>query len=113
MDVVLCGSLADVTEDRRSVGHCFVVTPGAKAIAERIHVRVGADARIAKQVPRPAHGFASFEYDETLPRALELQMAGPAYPRQPRTYDYYIHMLHNRDGTSGLRHCQLPRSGGV
>src|SRR5262245_23531128 len=92
--VVLSGGIADVTEDRGTFGHRLVVTPGTKSIAERVHVGVRADAWIAKQIPRAAHRLAAFEYDETLARAFELQMAGPANPRQPGAHDYHIHMLH-------------------
>ncbi len=96
VDAVLGGSLADVAEDRGAVGHRLVVTPRAEAIAERVHVGVGADAWIAKQIPGAAHRLAPFEDDETLLRALALQMAGPANPRQPRPHDYHIHVLHSR-----------------
>ena len=106
IDSVLGGSLADVFEDGGRVGHGLVFTPRTEAIAERVHVGVGADAWIAKQIPRAAHRLAPFEDDETLLRALSLQMAGPADSRQPGTYDYDVNVLHTRDGTSEVWQCQ-------
>ena len=96
---VLGGRLADVVEDGGPVGHGLVVTPRAEAIAERVHVGVGADAWVTKQVPRAAHRLAPFEDDETLLRALYLQMAGRrqsptappprlSHPRAPRSGKY-------------------------
>src|SRR5687768_5403849 len=92
---VLGGCVANVVEDRGTVGHRFSSAPGAKAIAERVHVGIGADAWISKQVPRSAHLLAPFENDKTLLGALALEMAGPADPRQPRPYDNDIHVLQN------------------
>jgi hypothetical protein len=74
----LGGSLVDITQDRWTIGDGLRVTPRAKAIAECVHVGVGADAWIPKKIPRAAHRRASFEYDEGLRRALHLQMAGAA-----------------------------------
>jgi len=59
-----------------------------------VHVRVGADSGIAEQIPRAAHRFAAFEYDEAFRRTLHLQVAGSANPRQPCAHDYYVDMLH-------------------
>ena len=118
VDVVLGGGVADVVEDRGTVSHRFCSTPRAETIAERVHIGVGAHAGISKQVPRAPHPLAAFEDDETLPRALSLEMAGPSDPRQPGAYDDDVHMLHARlselqnsnggDGTSGVWQCQLP-----
>ena len=55
------GGLADVREDRRAVGDRLVARPRPEREAERVHVRVGADARIAEQVPRAADALARLE----------------------------------------------------
>src|SRR5215217_4357453 len=94
VDAELVGGLADVSQDRVPVGDGLRVTPWAKAIAERVHVGVGANARVSKEIPRAAHCLASFQYDEGLVRALHLEMAGAANSGQPRAHDDYVHVLH-------------------
>src|SRR5689334_8059133 len=111
VDVVLNGGLANVAEDCAAVCDGSRIAPRAKRIAERVHVGVGADTRIAKEIPGAAHRVAPFEYDEALLRALHLQMAGCADPRQPRAHDYHVHVLHAQspimgDGTRASRSCQ-------
>ncbi len=95
VNVVLGSGFTNVTENRRTSRHRFVVAPRPEAITERVHVGIGAHARVAKQVPRAAHTFAPLEYDETLPRTRHLQMACPANTRQPRAHDYDVEMLHD------------------
>jgi len=93
--VVLGGSLAYVTQYRRTVCHRLVVAPRPEAIAERVHVGIGAHAGIAKQIPCATHPLAAFEYDETLRRTLHLQMAGSANTRQPGAHDYHVEVFHS------------------
>ena len=92
--VVRGGGLANVTQDRGPVCHRFVVTPRSKAIAERVHVGIGAHARVAKEIPRAAHALAPLEYDETLLRAFHLQMAGSANTRQSGAHDNNVEVFH-------------------
>src|SRR5215207_3133249 len=105
---VLGGGAADVVEYRWAVGHGPGFTPGAEAITERVHVRVGTNAWVSKQIPGAAHRLSSFEYDKTLRRAFHFQMAGSANSRQPGSDNYHVHMLHRRDGTNRVWQCQLP-----
>src|SRR6185436_20895032 len=49
---------ADVLADRGSVGDRLALLPRAEVVAERVHVGVRADARIAEQVPRAPDGVA-------------------------------------------------------
>src|SRR6185295_14412478 len=102
-DVVLGSRFADVAQDGGTVGDGLGVTPGTEAITERVHVGIGADARVAKEIPRPAHRFATFENDEALVRAVHPEVAGSANPRQPRTNDDYVHVLH-RSRNYHIRH---------
>lgn len=104
--VVFGGGVADVLEDSWSIRHGLRFTPWAEAIAERVHVGIGADAWITKQIPGAAHPLAPFENYETLLRALELEMAGAADSRQPGAHDYDVKVLHTRDGTSEVWRCQ-------
>ena len=96
VQAVLGGSLADVVEDCWAVGHGLGFTPGAEAIAERVHVAVGANAWVTKQIPGAAHRLAPFEDDKTFPRTLSLEMARAANSRQPRPNHYHVHVFHTR-----------------
>src|SRR5690242_569458 len=93
---ILDGGPADVVEDRRTVGHGLRLAPRTKAVAECVHVAVGANAGVTKQIPGAADRVATFEYDETLLRALHSQMASAANPRQPSTHDYDVYVFHTR-----------------
>src|ERR1700754_4598154 len=94
INTVLGGGITDVAEDGWAVGDGFGITPGTEAIAECEHIGIGSHARIPKQVPGAADHIPPFEDDETLPRALHLQMESRTNPRQPRPHNYYVHMFH-------------------
>src|SRR5262249_57482811 len=68
--------LIHVTEDRGAVGDRLRFAPGLEAVPQGVHVAVGPDAGIAKEVPRAAHGGATLEDDVALPRAVALQVDG-------------------------------------
>src|SRR6185369_14353001 len=88
------GGVADVIQDRGTIGDGLGVTPRTKAIAERVHVGVGTDAWITKEIPRATDRFAPFEYDEALVGAVHFEMTRSTDPRQPRTHDNDVHVLH-------------------
>src|SRR5207253_6940494 len=54
LHAVLARGVAHVLEDRGPVGDRLGVAPGAKDVAQRVHVRVRADAGVAEQVPGAA-----------------------------------------------------------
>src|SRR5690606_26226574 len=54
LDPGLAGGVADIGEDRRAVGDRLRLHPGPEAVAERVHVGVRADARVAEEVPGAA-----------------------------------------------------------
>src|SRR5690349_15617121 len=94
IDVVLGRGLTNVIEYRRTIGHRLVLTPGTEAITERIHIGVGANAGITKQIPRPTQRLTPFEDDKTLPRAVPLQMTRTANSRKSRANDDDVEVLH-------------------
>src|SRR5215212_5018291 len=94
INAILGRGLANVIENGGPASHGFGFTPGAKAIAECVHVGVRADTGISKQIPGAADCFAPFEDDETLLRALSLHMAGAANARQSGSYHYHVNVLH-------------------
>src|SRR5690606_11842046 len=69
-DAVLAGGLLDVLADERAVGDGLRVLPGLELVPERVHVRVGAHARVAEQIPRATHALAALQQRERLARAL-------------------------------------------
>src|SRR5688500_2783630 len=90
----LRGRLADVVEYGGPVGDCLRLTPGAEAVAERVHVRVGADARITEQVPGASHRAAPLENHKTFLRALLPEVARRAYTGEPGPHHQHVYMLH-------------------
>src|SRR5690349_12590553 len=96
IDFVFGRGLTDIVENRRTISHRLVFTPGAEAITERVHVGVGAHAGITKEVPRATHRIAPFENDKTFARAQRLQVTRAPNPRQPRSHDDDVNMLHGR-----------------
>ncbi len=80
VDAVFAGCFVDVLEYRRTIGDCLCVLPRPETVAERVHVGIRSDARIAKEVPCAAECFSCFEDQKTLLRALSFQMARSANP---------------------------------
>ena len=82
--------VADVVEDRGPVGDRLALLPGPEVVAEREHVRVRADARIAEQVPGAADGVARLEDRVGLARALRLEVAGGADAGEAGADDQHV-----------------------
>ena len=78
VDAVVDSGLADVIQNPRPVGDRLRLGPRFERIAERIHVRVGADAGIAKQIPGAADAVAPLEDHVALARAFLLQVIARA-----------------------------------
>src|SRR5205814_561276 len=89
----LLGGVAHVAEDRRAVGDRLRLRPGPEAVAEREHVRVRADARIAEQVPGAPQRVARLEDRVGLARGVALEMAAGRHARQPGTDDQNVNVL--------------------
>src|SRR5581483_673534 len=99
VDAVLGRGLAHVVEDAWAVGDRLRLGPRLEGIAEREHVRVGADAGIAEQVPGAADGVAAFEDDEILRRTFGLQVIAGGDAGQAGADDHHVEMFY--------RHCAL------
>jgi len=78
-DAVIFRGIADVVQDRGSIGDRLRIGPRAKAITECVHVGVRTDSGIAKQVPCPAHRTAAFEDEKALVRTPLAKMTRAAY----------------------------------
>src|SRR5579883_48427 len=93
VDAVLGRGLADIFQDARPIGDRLRFGPRLEGIAKREHVAVGADAGIAKKVPRAADAVAPFENDKALARAFVLQMIAGANAGKPGADDQHIEMF--------------------
>src|SRR6185436_14110179 len=98
VDAVVDRGLADVIQDVGSVGDRLRLGPRLERVAEREHVRVGADAGIAKQVPGAADAVAPLNDDVALARAFLLQVIARADPGKAGADDEDIEMLCSHAG---------------
>src|SRR6266404_1662793 len=93
IDSVLCRRLADVVQDLRPLGDRLRLGPWLERIAHREHVRVGADAGIAEQIPGAADALAALEDDKTLSRAVLLQVETRADAGQAGADNQHVEMF--------------------
>ena len=93
IDAALARRRPHVVEDRLAVGDRLRRRPRPEAVAERVHVGVGADPGIAEEVPGAADRLARLEDREALARATLLQVMGGADPGDPGADDKHIDAL--------------------
>src|SRR5205807_7403063 len=72
VDALLGSHVLDVAEDGAAVGDGLIARPGTEPVAEREHVGVRADTRIAEQVPGATDSVARLEDGVAGPGALGL-----------------------------------------
>jgi hypothetical protein len=72
----------EIAQDRGSVSDRLRIVPGKKRVAERRHIRVGTNARIAKKVPGAPDRISRFEDGKSRLRPLPNKMAGCSDSRQ-------------------------------
>src|SRR4029453_13368565 len=85
--------ITDVAADRRAVGDRLGVGPGPEAKAQRVHVRVRADPRVAEEVPGAPDRVAGLEDRERLAPEAVLDGVPGADPGDSGPDDQYIEML--------------------
>ena len=93
VDAVLPRRLLDVAEDRRPVGDRLRLRPGLERVAEGVHVGVGADPRVAEEVPGAADRVPRLEEGERLVRAVAPQVAAGADAGQAGSDDQDVEVL--------------------
>src|SRR4051812_3243368 len=101
VDAVLGGGLLDVAEDRRTVGDGLRLLPGAEVVSQREHVGVGADPRIAEEVPGAAHRVPRLEEREALLGALRGQVAGGSDSGEAGAHDHDVEVLRHAEHPTG------------
>jgi hypothetical protein len=92
-DAVLGDRLAQVREDGLAVGDRLGVLPRLEGEAEGVHVRVGADARIAEEVPRSADVLARLEDGVRAVGAARLQVVAGADAGDPGADHQHVEVL--------------------
>ena len=102
LDPVLARGLAHVGEDRGPVGDRLLRRPGLEAVAERVHVGVRADPRVAEEVPGAAEVLARLEDRVAAARAALLQVPGGADPREAGADDQHVEMFGRPLGHGGI-----------
>ena len=93
VDAALAGGVADVAQDRGAVGDRLRLGPRPEAVAERVHVGVGADPGVAEEVPGAADPLARLEDRVALAGTALLQVMGGADAREPGADDQHVDML--------------------
>ena len=102
LDPVLARGLAHVGEDRGPVGDRLLRRPRFEAVAERVHVGVRADPRVAEEVPGAAEVLARLEDRVAAARAALLQVPGGADPREAGADDQHVEMFGRPRGHGGI-----------
>src|SRR5580704_17917963 len=92
VDAVLLGGVANIAQNRGTVGDRFLASPRPKAEDERVHVGVRTDAWIAKQVPRPADRVARLQDRIALARTTRLQIVPCPDAGQPGSDDQHVNV---------------------
>src|SRR5215831_9981047 len=85
--------VGDVVADIVARGDCPGMGPRTEGVAHGQHVRIGPDAGITEQVPRPADPLPLFNNDVTLVGAELLQMIGGVDARQACPHDQDVEMF--------------------
>ncbi len=93
IDAEVAGRLPQVGQNVRTVRDGLGRLPRAERIAQREHVGVGADPRIAKQIPGAADVAAPFEDRITLAGAMGLQVVTGSNAGNARTDDQNVEVL--------------------
>jgi hypothetical protein len=93
VDAISFRRLANISADRFAVGDRGIRLPGTERIAEREHVRIGANAGIAEQVPGAADGVAAFEDNVGFVPAAGLHMIGGVDAGKPAADDDDVKMF--------------------
>ena len=94
LDPDLLGGVLKIFEDRRAVGDGLGLRPRAERKAQRVHVRVRADAGIAEQVPGAAHLLAPLEQGEGPVRTARLEEVSGANAGNARPDHQHVKVLH-------------------
>ncbi len=101
-DVVLDGvfghGLAQVLEDGRAISDRFLRCPGFEAVAEGVHVAVGAHAGVTKEIPGAAEVRSSLEDHVTAIGRQRLQVVSRSDTGDTRAHHHHVEVLDSDHG---------------
>ncbi len=80
---------------RDAVGDGVGFVPRLEAVAERVHVAIGANAGVTEKIPRAAHGWPALEDDIGLSRTARMQVHCGADTGEARTDDQNVDVFHS------------------
>ena len=92
----------DITADRLAIGDGAIARPGVEGKAQRIHVRIRTDARIAEQIPGAADRIARFEDRVALAGAFGGNAVARIDTGKPSAHDQDIETLRDVGRRRGL-----------
>ena len=101
---VFVHGLVQIAAYRRPIGNGLRGGPGLKGKAQGVHVRIGANPGVAKQIPGAPHGPPRLKHDHLKLRALLAKVHRRADARDACAYDDNIHLIH------GVLHRRLNES---
>src|SRR5262249_30252925 len=97
----------------RAVGDRLLLAPRLEAVAERVHVRVRADARVAEEVPGAADRVARLDDRVRLARAVALQVVRRADAGDPGADDEDVEVLGHAGRSEARRDALGARISGI
>src|SRR5690606_32627708 len=95
IDPVIASGFLEISKNRGAVRNRLGIGPGPEGEAERIHVGIGTDAGISKQVPGAAHVVPRLEDRVASVRAFLLEMICSANAGNARADNQNVEMLHH------------------
>ena len=93
-NVVFIGCLIEILQNRWAICDGFLRRPWLEAVSQSVHVAIGANSWIAKQIPRATNGVATFENDIGLRRAVTLKEIPCSNSGNSSAYNNHIKMFH-------------------
>ena len=105
IDARFPGGVLDVLEYGVAIGDRLLAVPGPERIAQRVHVRVGSDAGIAEEVPRPPDGVSGLEDRVVGPGTLGLEVVAGTDAGQSGAHDEDVEVGRRSGQTSSPSSC--------
>ena len=96
-ELIFLDRFLQIAHDGGRIGNRLARSPRLEAEAQRVHVRIRADAGVAEQIPCPAKIVAPLHDCEGLARAHFLHVHGRANARNPGAHNQGIYMFNRHD----------------
>ena len=93
VNAIVRRGVADVIPDGWATRDGFVRVPRPKRKSQRVHIRIGADARIAEEIPSSADCIAGFQNRVGFSREGSLQMVSSINTGYAGAHDQHVKMF--------------------